>query len=176
MILDEMGMFRIYEDSDPVYVLMLHGNADGMELAGRMGASQLRNLLYVYKERMDKNRFIQNLLLDNLLLVDIYNQAKKMKIPAELKRVVFVIEPKNEGDVLVQETLKGLYATGTKDFVTAIDEKHIILVKSLQSTDSYPQVEQIAKELVTTLNMEAMVSVRAAYGTIVEELKDVSGT
>ena len=173
MILDEMGMFRIYEDSDPVYV-MLHGNADGMELAGRMGASQLRNLLYVYKERMDKNRFIQNLLLDNLLLVDIYNQAKKMKIPAELKRVVFVIEPKNEGDVLVQETLKGLYATGTKDFVTAIDEKHIILVKSLQSTDSYPQVEQIAKELVTTLNMEAMVSVRAAYGTIVEELKDVS--
>ena len=123
MILDEMGMFRIYEDSDPVYVLMLHGNADGMELAGRMGASQLRNLLYVYKERMDKNRFIQNLLLDNLLLVDIYNQAKKMKIPAELKRVVFVIEPKNEGDVLVQETLKGLYATGTKDFVTAIDGK-----------------------------------------------------
>lgn len=97
-----------------------------------------------------------------------------MKIPVELKRVVFVIEPKNEGDVLVQETLKGLYATGTKDFVTAIDEKHIILVKSLQSTDSYPQVEQIAKELVTTLNMEAMVSVRAAYGTIVEELKDVS--
>ena len=169
MILDEMGMFRIYEDSDPVYVLMLHGNADGMELAGRMGASQLRNLLYVYKERMDKNRF-----MDNLLLVDIYNQAKKMKIPVELKRVVFVIEPKNEGDVLVQETLKGLYATGTKDFVTAIDEKHIILVKSLQSTDSYPQVEQIAKELVTTLNMEAMVSVRAAYGTIVEELKDVS--
>ena len=174
IILDEMGMFRIYEDSDPVYVLMLHGTADGMELAGRMGASQLRNLLYVYKERMDKNRFIQNLLLDNLLLVDIYNQAKKMRIPVELKRVVFVIEPKNEGDVLVQETLKGLYATGTKDFVTAIDEKHIILVKSLQSTDSYPQVEQIAKELVTTLNMEAMVSVRAAYGTIVEELKDVS--
>lgn len=45
MILDEMGMFRIYEDSDPIYILMLKGNADGMELAGRMGASQLRNLL-----------------------------------------------------------------------------------------------------------------------------------
>ena len=44
----------------------------------------------------------------------------------------------------------------------------------MQSTDDYPQVEQSAKELVTTLNMEAMVSVRAAYGTIVEELKDVS--
>ena len=68
-----------------------------------------------------------------------------------------MIEPKNEGDVLVQETLERSVCDGTKDFVTAIDEKHIILVKSLQSTDSYPQVEQIAKELVTTLNMEAMV-------------------
>ena len=102
-----------------------------MELAGRMGSkASLRNLLYAYKERMDKNWFIQNLLLDNPLLVDIYNQAKKMKIPAEIKRVVFVIEPKNEGDILAWETLKGLYATGTKDFVTAIDEKHIILGKN----------------------------------------------
>ena len=25
MILDEMGMFRIYEDSDPIYILMLKG-------------------------------------------------------------------------------------------------------------------------------------------------------
>ena len=143
MILDEMGMFRIYEDSDPVYVLMLHGNADGMELAGRMGASQLRNLLYVYKERMDKNRFIQNLLLDNLLLVDIYNQAKKMKIPAEFKRVVFVIEPKNEGDVLVQETLKGLYATGTKDFVTAIVEELKDVSRSYKEADMALEVGRV---------------------------------
>ena len=54
------------------------------------------NLLYAYKERMDKNRFIQNLILDNMLLVDVYNQAKKMKIPTELKRTVFLIEAKNE--------------------------------------------------------------------------------
>ena len=46
-----------------------------------MGASQLRNLLVcISKNGWISNRFIQNLLLDNLLLVDIYNQAKKMKI------------------------------------------------------------------------------------------------
>lgn len=166
--------FKIYDEQQLEYILIVGGAGENIYMIGKMAAFQIQNLLVAYKERFDKDNFIKNLLLDNLLLVDIYNQAKKMKIPAEIKRVVFVIEPKNEGDILVQETLKGLYATGTKDFVTAIDEKHIILVKSLQSTDDYPQVEQIAKELVTTLNMEAMVSVRAAYGTIVEELKDVS--
>lgn len=188
----DMGMFLVYDEDNPAYVLLLAGeprrtefagdprqaesagNTKQMELAGRMGVSQITNLLYAYREKMDKNRFVQNLLLDNLLLVDVYNQAKAMKIAAELKRIVFVIQPKYEGDNLILETLKGLYATGTKDFVTAVDEKQVILVKALEKTDDYQKVNQIARELVDTLNMEAMVSVRVAYGTLVEELKDVS--
>ena len=163
-----------YEDEDPCYVFVLKGDSPQLEMAGRMGVSQLENLLFAYKERMDKNRFIQNLILDNLLLVDVYNQAKKMKIPVELRRTVFLIEAKNEGENLILETLKGLYATGTKDFVTAVDEKHVILVRALEKTDDYQKLAQIARELVDTLNMEAMVSVRVSYGTIIEELKDVS--
>ena len=70
--------------------------------------------------------------------------------------------------------MRGLYATGMKDFVTAVDERHVILVKALENTDDYQTLNRIAHEIVDTLNMEAMVGVRVAYGTIVEELKDVS--
>lgn len=173
-ILNDRGFFLITDDKEPLYVLALQGKGADISLAGRMGASQLENLLGAYKERMDKNRFMQNLLLDNLLLVDVYNQAKKMKVPAELRRVVFLIEPRHEGENLVLETMKGLYATGSKDFVTAVDEGHIILVKALETTEDYKEIEQTARIIVDTLNMEAMVSVRVAYGTITEELKDVS--
>ena len=55
-----------------------------------------------------------------------------------------------------------------------MDEKHVILVRALEKTDDYQKLAQIARELVDTLNMEAMVSVRVSYGTIIEELKDVS--
>lgn len=168
------GLFLVCDEDEPAYILALMGQDPQMSISGKMGASQLANLLYAYKERMDKNRFIQNLILDNMLLVDVYNQAKKMKIPTELKRTVFLIEAKNEGESLILETLKGLYATGTKDFVTAVDERHVILVKALENTDGYGQLNQIAKVLVDTLNMEAMVSVRISYGTIVDELKEVS--
>lgn len=169
-----IGLFRVYEEEEPVYILGLEGERERSELPGRFGASQIENLLFAYKEKMDKNRFIQNLILDNMLLVDVYNQAKKMKIPVELRRVVFLIESKNEGETLVLETMRGLYATGMKDFVTAVDEKHVILVKALESTDDYNRLNQIAREIVDMLNMEAMVGVRVAYGTIIEELKDVS--
>ena len=41
--------------------------------------------------------FIKNLLLDNLLLVDIYNRAKKLHIDIEVRRVVFIVET-NRGE------------------------------------------------------------------------------
>lgn len=173
-IRDDQGMFLVCDDGDPIYVLVLSGRGNEMFMAGNMGASQLTNLIFVYKEKMDKNRFIQNLILDNMLLVDVYNQAKKMKIPVELRRAVFLVEAKNEGENLILDTLKGLYATGTRDFVTAVDEKHVILVKAVERTEGYTDLEKTARVIADTLNMEAMVSVRVSYGTIVEELKDVS--
>lgn len=174
LVREGVSFYLIREDDEPVYVLGVEGEGTEAILAGRFGASQIANLLIAYKDRMDKNRFIQNLILDNLLVVDVYNQAKKMKIPVELKRVVFLIESKNEGETMILETMRGLYATGMRDFVTAVDERHVILVKALEATDDYTSLNHIAHEITDTLNMEAMVGVRVAYGTIVEELKDVS--
>lgn len=171
---EDVGLFLVCDDEEPIYVLVLSGKGKEVFMAGNLGASQLSNLIFVYKEKMDKNRFIQNLILDNMLLVDVYNQAKKMKIPVDLRRTVFLVESKNEGESLIQDTLKGLYATGTRDFVTAVDEKHVILVKAVEKTESYADLEKTARVIADTLNMEAMVSVRVSYGTIVEELKDVS--
>lgn len=143
-------------------------------MIGRLCVSQIRNLIMAYHERMDKNNFLQNLLLDNFLLVDIYNRAKKLGIAIEARRVVFLIEPKKEGDSIVMETMRGLYATGTKDFITAVDEGHIIFIKHLEVTDGYKEINDIAKTITDTLSAEAMMKVRVAYGTVVEELKDVS--
>lgn len=168
------GYFLVLDEDEPMYVLGIMGQTSDIAIAGRMAASQISNLLFAYKEKMDKNRFIQNLLLDNILLVDVYNQAKKMKIPTELRRIVYVVEAKTEGDGLILETLRGLYAAGTRDFVTAVDERRIILVKALESTEGCREVQHTAEVITDTLNMEAMVSVRVAYGTIIDELKDVS--
>lgn len=170
----QFGIFVVYEEEQVAYILAVSGKGEDIGLTGRFGVSQMSQLLEAYRERMDKNRFIQNLLLDNLLLVDIYNQAKKMRIPDDQKRVVFVVEPKNEGDNLILETLRGLFATGTRDFVTAVDEQHVILVKALENNEGYEAVNHMAKVIVDTLSTEAMVGIRIAYGTIVEDLKEVS--
>ncbi|MCI8938727.1 MAG: PucR family transcriptional regulator [Dorea sp.] len=170
----ELGLFSIYTDDEPGYVLVLQGKGADISVVGKLGVSQMSNLVQAYRERLDRNHFIQNLILDNMLLVDIYSQAKKMRIVNEQRRIVFIVEPKNEGENLILETLQGLFASGNRDFVTAVDETHVILVKELADGEDYPEVLHMAKVIVDTLSMEAMVGIRISYGTIIDELKGVS--
>lgn len=168
------SFFWIYDNEELTYILAIHEKVENALVTGRLCVCQFEHLIQAYKARVDKNRFYQNLLLDNLLLVDIFNQAKKVNVATEARRTVFVVEPKKESDNLVLETMKGLYATGTKDFVTAVDEKHIVYVRSLEKTEGQKELTQIAKTIVDMLNTEVMVNVRVAYGTIVDSIKDVS--
>ena len=166
--------FAIRYDEEPVYVFSIHNPIENVEVLGKLCVSQFEHVNQLYEKKVDKNRFFQQLLLDNLLLVDVYNQAKKMGVDIEAKRIVFVVEPKKQGDTIAFEAMKSLYATGTKDFVTSVDEGHIILIKALEKTDDYNEVNEIANAIVDALGSEAMIAVRVAYGTIIEELKDVS--
>ncbi len=168
------AIFWIRDEEDPIYVLAFHEVVDNVLITGRLCVKQFEHLIQANKTRTDKNQFYQNLLLDNLLLVDIINQAKKMNVEIEARRVVFVIEPKQETDSLALETIRGLYATGTKDYVTSVDESHIIYIKNLEKTEDYKELDSVAKSIVNILNTEIMINVRVACGTIVESIKDVS--
>ena len=166
--------FKIYDEQQPEYVLIAAGTGEDVYMVGKMAAFQIQNLLVAYKERYDKDNFIKNLLLDNLLLVDIYNRAKKLHIETEARRVVFIIETKNEKDTNALETVRCLFAGKTKDFITAVDEKNIILVKELKPNETYEDLNKTAKVILDMLNTEAMTKVNVAYGTIVNEIRDVS--
>ncbi len=166
--------FKIYDESELEYVLLAKGEAEDVYMIGKVAAFQIQNLLVAYKERFDKDNFIKNLLLDNLLLVDIYNRAKKLHVETDAKRIVFIIETKNVKDTNALETVRTLFSSKTKDFITAVDEKNIILVKEVKQNETYDDMQKTAKVIVDMLNTEAMSSVNVAYGTIVNEIKEVS--
>lgn len=166
--------FKILNEDVLEYVLVSKGSSEDAYMIGKVAVSEIQNLLVAYRERFDKNNFIQNLLLDNMLLVDIYNRAKKLHIEVETRRVVFIIETKQEKDSIALETMKTLFASRTKDFITAVDEKNIIMIRELKENESYDELEEIAKVVRDMLNSEAMSAVRIAYGTIVNEINQVS--
>ena len=166
--------FKVYDDNQLEYILLVMGGSDDVYIIGKLATFQIQNLMVAYKERFDKDNFIKNLLLDNLLLVDIYNRAKKLHIDSEAKRVVLLVETQTEKDNTALETVRTLFATRTRDFITAVDEKNIIIVKEVKQSETYKDIEQTAFVILDTLNTEAMSRVKVAFGTIISSLKDVS--
>lgn len=167
-------LLKIYDDNELLYVLNASGVNDDVYMIGKVAVCQIQNLIIAYKERFDRNNFFQNLLLDNLLLVDIYNRAKKLHIEVAVPRAVFLVETRIEKDGVVSELLKSMFSSQNGDYITAVDETSVILIKALEESDGAEALNLTASTIADMMNTEAMLNVKVAYGTIVSELKDVS--
>ena len=150
------------------------GSTDDTYMIGKMAAFQIQSLLVAYKERFDKDNFIKNLLLDNLLLIDIYNRAKKLHINTDSRRVVFILETTHEKDTVSMESIRTNLGNKPGDFITAVDEKSIIVVKELEESDGSDELEQTAHMIINSLDAETREVAHVAYGTVVNEIKEVS--
>ena len=168
--------FKVFDNGVTEYVVIIKGEDEETYRIGKITAFQLQNLIVAYKERFDKDNFIKNLLLDNLLLVDIYSRAKKLKIENSVKRIVYLIEMDIDKELNILEIARNIFPPKGKDFVTAIDEKSIIIVKELKEEDDIVEIEKNARIIYETLNLEEMKNIYVAIGTIVTDLKNVSSS
>ena len=168
--------FKVYEDRQLEYIVVVCGNSDSSLLVGKMSALQITGLLGAFKEHYDRDSFMKNLLLDNLLLIDIYERAKKLHIQANSPRLVMMIETdplqRTEKDVLslLQEYIGG----GSADFVTAVDESAVVIVKDVSEQGRPSDIEKGAYAMLSYLEGLGMTNTRIAYGTVVGELKEIS--
>lgn len=166
-------LLKVKDDGRVSNVLAVKGDCDKY-LVGRIVANEIEHLTIAYRDRVDKNSFFQNLLLDNLLLVDIYNRAQSLHINVVEPRCVFAIELHDEKDAECIEMVRELFSSEDGDIVTTVDESHIIVIKELGEDDTYESLDETANMLVDMFSSEAMTNVRVSYGNIVREIKGVS--
>ena len=166
--------FKVLEDGELSFIVVAKGSSREALTTGQVVVFQLKNLLVAYKDRYDRDDFIKNLLLDNLLLVDILNRSQKLHIEMHARRVVFLVETDRDKDAGMMETLRSLFPGGSRDFITAVDGKDIIVVKEMNEDETYEDLDRIAHTLVDMLGSEAMANVRVSYGTVIQDIKEVS--
>jgi len=166
---------RVNDGNRLEYILSCASGKENMVL-GQMAVMQLEALIAAHQERFDKDNFIKNLLLDNLLPVDIYNRAKKLHIDTRSRRVAFLIETRKKDDTNALETVRLMFSESDNDFITPIDESNIILVKELKGSETEENLFEIAQEMADHLNTEAMSQIRIAFGNVADEIRKVSNS
>ncbi len=88
--------------------------------------------------------------------------------------MVFIVETNREKDGNELEKIRGIFGGKSKDFVTAVDEKNIIVVKEVADNEGYDELNKTAEVIVNLFRADAENDVHVAYGTIVNEIKEVS--
>jgi carbohydrate diacid regulator len=166
--------FKIYDEQTLEYIVICASNGDNSYLVGKMAAFQIQSLAVAYKERFDKDNFIKNLLLDNLLLVDIYGYAKRLHIPLDASRVVILIDNTRNKDMDILSIVKEAMLAEKRDFVSAVDEKNVVVIKEIQGDNAQKEIDVAIAGLHKLLAKENAKNIRISYGTVVNEIKDVS--
>ena len=167
--------FRAEGENGDCYLIGAAENDEEALTAARIAASQLEGLMNAYRDKNVKESFIKTLLMDNMLLVDVYSRAQKLRIENNVPRAVYYVEAMNdhETNTSILEVLKGLFPGREKDFVTALDEKHIIVVKNVAEDSSRAAVEAVARTLSDMVSSEVMGRVRISIGSVVTDIKDI---
>lgn len=155
-------------------LLTVWGSTDSASTIGELAVCQVESLLTAYAEKTDKNSFMQNLLLDRYSQVEAFNKAARLHIAPSVRRAVFLVETKQHKDENALATIRNIFSARTRDFITALDDSGIIVVRELQSTESYEELNGIACMLVDMLNTEAMTSAWVSYSNVADDIMQLS--
>ena len=167
-------LYKVMVEGETEYILVCLVKEESFLVCAQMAVCQIRNLVMSFAEQFDRNNFMQNIILGNMLIVDIYGKAKKHHIQ-EVPRVVFVIDTGSKD--MAMELVKNLADIRSKDFVTCVDQHSIVLIKDvshIKEEEMEERLSKIAGSLADNLHMEAMIRVRVGYGNVVTQLPEIA--
>ncbi len=137
-------------------------------------AISLSSIKQYYDEKYDRNNFIKNVILDNILPGDIYVKARELHFNTDSTRVVLLIRIVASNDISAFDVIQNLFPDKQKDFVFNISESDIVLVKETKQGIESKDLEKLARSIVDTLGSEFYTKVVVGIGTSIVGVKDLA--
>lgn len=139
-----------------------------------LALTQIHCLSLAYKEKYNKNHFLQTLMADGIPSYDVFERAARLHIDAETPRALFLVETKGPVDDTIMEVLKNLFPSQSKTYLVSMGERSIVILRPLKAAETAEDIGRLAHMIVDTLNMEALTSVQTAYSGTVDTLMDLA--
>ncbi len=158
----------------PDYAVFVEGVDETAAKYANILSITLTNIKQYYDEKYDRNNFIKNVVLDNVLPGDIVIKARELHFNAEISRVVLLIRIVSANDISAYDVIQNLFPDKSKDFVFNITETDIVLVKEIKSTVDSKDLEKLARSIADTLSGEFYTRVNVGIGNSVVGVKDLA--
>ena len=165
---------HIGNSANSEFAIFVEGEDKVAEKYAAILAISLANIKNYYDEKFDKSSFIKNIIMDNILPSDIYAKSRELHFDSNDQRVVLLVRFYSRTELLPVDIIQNMFPDKTKDYVIAVGEQDIVIVKELVSETSTTAIEQIAQSISDTLNTEFYCKVGIGIGTVVDNIKDLA--
>lgn len=158
----------------PDYAVFIEGVDETSSKYSQILAISLSNIKHYYDEKYDKNNFIKNVVLDNILPGDIYIKARELQFNTESKHVAVLIRILSSNDICAYDVIQNLFPDKNRDFLFNISENDIVLIKEVKDGVELEDLEKLASSIIDTLISEFYTNSVAGIGTIVDGIKGLA--
>lgn len=136
---------------------------------------QLQNLYKTYKEKYDFTYFLQSLLLNEWTLSNVSGWAKKTRVSAEQRRVVYLVKGSQPFGEQVPEILRSTVPDSARTFIIPMSDEEIAVIHTLNDGENEEDIQKYAYVIIDSILAEAMIRVKAAYSEPVDHLQKLHG-
>ncbi len=158
----------------PEYAVFIDGDDELAAKYVNISAVALSNLKQYFDEKYDRNNFIKNVILDNILPGDIYLKARELRFNNDATRVVLLIRIPEQSDASAYDVVQNLFPDKTKDFIVNVSETDIALIKEVKSNVESKDLEKLSRSIVDSLSTELYVHAQVGIGTAVVGIKELA--
>lgn len=127
-----------------------------------------------YDEKYDRNSFVKNIIVDNILPGDVIYRTRELRLTIEAKRVVYLVRVKKSTDNASMDILKNLFPDRNQDFVIHIDECDSVVIKEFKNDPTEAEMLKIAQNIADTLAAENMTDAAVGVSTVSESIQDLA--
>ena len=156
------------------YAAFVKGEDEVAESLCAMAVVAFNEAKTYYEEKHDKATFVKNIISDNILLGDIYTQAKELHFVSECPRAAFLVRQLGPTDVSTIDVIQNLFPDKQTDFVISINERDVALIKQLPEGADVKELQKIAKQISAAVTKELGVKVVIGISTVVSHIRDLA--
>ncbi len=167
------NLLKVRDEAEATYLLLVHAPGMDGHMMGRIASSEIRHLMSALKPHMNEESFYQSILTEKSITPEMYKKAGELNVKTKQARLVYMVELSSDVTETVKELLQNLFSETEDDFVTAVDEKNLFLIKAVAKSEKGEAFDSNARQIVSTLNTELMIKARVTYGTVAKELSEV---
>ena len=156
------------------YAVFVEGTDEMASRYAQLLAISLSSIKQYYDEKYDRNNFVKNVVLDNIMPGDLFTKAKELHFNVDVTRVVLLVRVVSTNDVSAYDVIQNLFPDKQKDFVFNISESDIVLIKEIKAGIDSKDLEKLARSIVDTLSSEFYTKAIVGIGTSVVGLKELA--